>query len=243
VRLTLVRNATLLLELGGRRLLVDPGLDDAGARPPVESTPNQRRNPLVPLPIPAEELVGGLDAVVVTHLHRDHFDATAERLLPRDVPVFCQPPDEERLRGLGLDARQVADELDWDGVTLARTEGRHGTGELAEALAPVSGFVLRAEDEPTLYVAGDTIWCDEVAAAIERHRPDVAVVNASGARFLEGDPIVMTTDDVAEVAARVPTVVAVHLEAINHCLETRADVRARVPAALVPEDGETLELA
>ena len=41
---------------------------------------------------------------------------------------------------------------------------------------------------------------------------------------------------------RVPTVVVVHLEAINHCLETRAEVRAAVPEALVPEDGETLEL-
>jgi len=238
-----VRNATLVLDVAGRRVLVDPGLDDAGARPPVESTPNQRRNPLVPLPIPADELVRGLDAVVVTHLHRDHFDATAERLLPRDVPVFCQPPDAERLRALELDARPVVDELDWDGLTLVRTDGRHGTGELAEALAPVSGFVLRAPAEPTLYIAGDTVWCDQVEAAIELHRPDVAVVNASGARFLEGDPIVMTTADVAEVATRVPTVVAVHLEAINHCLETRAEVRARVPAALVPEDGETLELA
>ena len=98
------------------------------------------------------------------------------------------------------------------------------------------------DGEPVLYLAGDTIWCAEVETAIREHEPQVAVVNGSGARFLEGDPIVMTGDDVAEVAARVPTVVVVHLEAINHCLETRADVRARVPAALVPEDGETLEL-
>jgi L-ascorbate metabolism protein UlaG (beta-lactamase superfamily) len=242
VRLRLIRNATLLLDIDGRRLLVDPGLDDAGARPPVESTPNQRRNPLVPLPVPAEELVQGLDAVLVTHVHRDHLDATAERLLPRDVPVFCQPEDEERLRGLGLDARPVATMLEWHGMTIARTGGRHGTGELGVDLGPVSGFVLRAAGEPVVYIAGDTIWCAEVETAIAGHEPDVVVVNASGARFLEGDPIVMTTDDVAEVAKRVPTVVAVHLEAINHCLETRADVRARVPAALVPEDGETLEL-
>jgi hypothetical protein len=41
----------------------------------------------------------------------------------------------------------------------------------------------------------------------------------------------------------VPTVVVVvHLEAINHCLDTRADIRAAVPTALVPEDGETLDL-
>ena len=47
--LRLIRHATLLLELRGQRLLVDPMLDHTGARPPVENTPNARRNPLVPL--------------------------------------------------------------------------------------------------------------------------------------------------------------------------------------------------
>lgn len=237
MRLTLVRNATLLVELGGRRILVEPMLDDAGARPPVEDSPNPRRNPLVPLPFPAEEVVRGLDGVVVTHLHQDHFDETGARLVPRDVPVFCQPEDEERLAGLGLDARAVADELDWDGLRLVRTAGRHGHGDLVEALGPVSGFVMDG-----LYLAGDTVWCPEVEDAIERHRPRAAVVNGSGACFVEGGPLVMTSADVCEVVARVPTVVVVHLEAIDHCLETRAEVRAAVPGALVPEDGETIEL-
>ena len=237
MRLTLVRNATLLVELTGRRILVEPMLDAAGARPPVEDSPNPRRNPLVPLPFPAEDVVRGLDAVVVTHLHKDHFDETGARLVPRDVPVFCQPEDEEHLAGLGLDARAVADELEWDGLRVARTQGRHGHGELAEALGPVSGFVLDG-----LYLAGDTVWCPEVDQAIERHRPRVAVVNGSGACFVEGGPLVMTTADVREVVDRVPTVVVVHLEAIDHCLETRAEVRAAVPGALLPEDGETIEL-
>lgn len=237
MKITLVRHATLLLDLDGRRLLVDPQLDDAGARPPIDNTPQPRPNPLVPLPAPAEQVVRGLDAVVVTHLHRDHLDETAERLLPRDVPVFCQPEDEARLRTLGLRARPVVDAVEWDGLAIARTGGRHGTGAIAERLAPVSGFVIG-----DLYVAGDTVWCDEVAAAIERHRPAVAVVNAGGARFLEGDPIVMDAADVLEVAARVPVVVAVHMEAINHCVLTRAELRAAAPGVLVPEDGETIEL-
>ncbi|MGH3042093.1 MAG: MBL fold metallo-hydrolase [Gaiellaceae bacterium] len=238
MRLTLLRHATLLIELGGRRILVEPMLDDPGARPPVENSPNPRRNPLVPLSLPAEEVVRDLDAVIVTHLHRDHFDETGARLVPRDVPVFCQPEDAARLRDLGLSARPVEDELTWDGLRIARTPGRHGSDDrTAEELGPVSGFVLDG-----LYIAGDTVWCAGVEEALERHRPRVAVVNGSGARFLDGGLLVMSAAQVREVVERVPTVVVVHLEAINHCPETRAEVRAAVPEALVPENGETIEL-
>jgi L-ascorbate metabolism protein UlaG (beta-lactamase superfamily) len=251
MRLRLIRHATVLVKAADRCVLFDPMLDPAGARDPVEDTPNQVRNPLVELPEPAEVVAGGLDAIVVTHLHEDHLDAEAIRLLPKDLPLFCQPEDAGTLRGHGFaDVRPVDDALDWDGVRITRTGGRHGTGEIAEALAPVSGFVLAAPEEPVLYVAGDTIWCDEVAAALDRHRPDVVVVNASGARFLEGDPIVMTDDDVVTVARHAPQarVVAVHLEAINHCLQTRADLHQRLhdedltDRVTVPEDGAEVPL-
>jgi hypothetical protein len=52
----------------------------------------------------------------------------------------------------------------------------------------------------------------------------------------------MGIDDVREVVSRVPTVVAVHMEALNHCHLSRADLRAALPAVLVPLDGESLEL-
>jgi L-ascorbate metabolism protein UlaG (beta-lactamase superfamily) len=237
MQLTLVRNATLLLELAGKRVLVDPMLDEAGARPPVEGTRNPVANPTAALPMPAEDVVQGLDAVVVTHRHRDHLDGTAEELLPRDVPVFCQPEDEGPLRELGLDARGVDEDVEWKGLRIVRTPARHGTGPIADALAPVSGFVLDG-----LYIAGDTVWYEGVEQTIERHRPRVAVVNAGGAEFTEGGLIIMGVDDVREVAARVPTVVAVHLEALNHCYVTRAALQAELPEVLVPADGETLDL-
>src|SRR3954447_13619162 len=148
MHLTLVRHATLLVRAAGLRILVDPQLDPQGARDPVPNTFNPRRNPLVELPEPAEALVEQLDAVLVTHLHGDHFDATARRLLPKDVPVLCQPPDEKRLRADGLtDVRPGAPRAELDGLTIPRTDGRHGTGEIGEKMAPVSGFVLTAADE------------------------------------------------------------------------------------------------
>jgi L-ascorbate metabolism protein UlaG (beta-lactamase superfamily) len=247
--LTLVRNATLLVDMGGRRLLVDPSLDPAGARPPIPDTPEPRPNPLVELPLPAEEVVAGLDAALVTHLHADHLDDTAVALLDARVPLACQPPDEPVLRERGFtDVRPVHGGIDLCGVGVARTAGRHGTGALGDRLGPVSGFVLRAPGEPALYVAGDTIWCDEVEDALAEHAPDVVVVNAGGARFLEGDPIVMDAADVIATAQAAPrcTVVAVHLEALNHCLLSRAELRAAVDDAgvgarvVIPADGEAV---
>jgi L-ascorbate metabolism protein UlaG (beta-lactamase superfamily) len=244
VKLTLIRSATLRVEYAGHTLLVDPQLDPAGAREAVPNTPNPRRSPLGELPMPAAEVVAGVDALLVTHLHRDHFDDTARDVLPRDLPLFCQPPDTERLHADGfIDARPVHGDAKLADILIARTEGRHGTGEIGQQMAPVSGFVLTALQEPTLYLAGDTILCDEVRAAVAEYRPDVIVVNASAARFNEGGPIVMDNDDVAALAAEVPdaTIVAVHFECVSHSTQTRADLGAlNLPNVVVPDDGESL---
>ena len=239
MRLTLIRHATLLVELGGRRLLVDPMLGGPGSYPAIEGTPKPRPNPLVPLP---QVELEPLDAVLVTHLHRDHWDPAAAERLDRGLPLFTQPASAERLRADGFAAvTAVEDSVELDGLILHRTGGEHGRGELAEAMGPVSGFVLEAVGEPSLYVAGDTIWCEAVEEALHRFRPDVTVVNAGAARFLEGDPITMDAEDVRRVAATGTRVVAVHMEAVNHCLLTRAELSAAVPGATSPGDGETLE--
>ena len=115
-------------------------------------------------------------------------------------------------------------------------------------MAPVSGFVLRAPGEPTLYVAGDTVWHPEVEAALDEHQPRVVVVNAGAARFNVGDPITMTAEDVARVCRHAPgaAVVAVHMEAINHCLLARDELRSYLERVglseqtLIPLDDERM---
>lgn len=250
MRYTLLRNATAVLEYAGRMILIDPALDPAGHRPPVANTANQRSNPLVELPAGWQEHIVGIDALLVTHLHSDHFDSTAQELLAGQTPTFCQPEDHATLCERGFtDSRAVETDIAWDHITFTRTPGSHGTGKIGRLMAPVSGFVLRAANEPTVYIAGDTIWYEAVAEVIESHQPDVIVVNASGASFLAGGKIVMDAHDIAQVQKAAPAlrIIIVHLEAINHCHETRAYYWETLPALGVdmsrieiPEDGESV---
>src|SRR5438270_7547602 len=130
MRVRLIRHATLLLEYAGRKLLVDPMLDDAGARPAIENSPNQRRNPLVSLPVTLQEVVEGIDAVLVTHTHSDHWDSSAYRILPKDLPLFGQPQDEPKFLSQEFkDVLSISTPAQWEGIEIARTSGQHGTGE------------------------------------------------------------------------------------------------------------------
>ena len=71
-------------------------------------------------------------------------------------------------------------------------------------------------------------------------------MNAGAAQFTSGGPITMTAQDVVNVANSAPkaTVIAVHMEAINHCLLSRGALREELIGSgvasqvRVPEDGE-----
>ncbi|TKX59424.1 MBL fold metallo-hydrolase [Halorubrum sp. SS7] len=235
---TLARNATVLATVDETTFLVDPLFAEEGALPPIDDTPNDRNNPLVPMP----DVDLSHDAVVVTHRHPDHFDEAAVEALDPDVPLFCQPAEADALVEDGFtDVRPVEETASFDGVTLHRTHGRHGHGELAEAMGPVSGFVF--EGAETLYLAGDTVWYEPVAETLARFDPDAVVLNGGAARFNEGEPITMGVDDVRAVREATDAAVAVvHMEAINHCLLSREELRAETEDVLVPEDGERIDL-
>jgi L-ascorbate metabolism protein UlaG (beta-lactamase superfamily) len=248
-----LRHATFIVQLNQVKILVDPMLSRAEAMEPVQNASNSRRIPMVELPLDDEalkRLLEQIDGVLVTHTHRDHWDARAVELLPKNIPILCQLEDQEKISQAGFSVVQpVVSELRWKDVLFTRTGGRHGSGEIGQKMGPVSGFVLQAEGEPELYIAGDSIWCAEVESALERYQPQVTVVNSGTAQFLSGGPITMTAEDVCQVCRVAPQtrVVAVHLETVNHCLLSRSQLKEKIhqeallAQVVIPADGEVLE--
>lgn len=90
-----IRNATLVVEYAGKKFLIDPMLAEKGTYPPFPNSLRQDQfNPLVSLPTSIENIIHDIDAVIVTHLHLDHFDDVAKEVLP--VLHFMVSPQLEK---------------------------------------------------------------------------------------------------------------------------------------------------
>jgi L-ascorbate metabolism protein UlaG (beta-lactamase superfamily) len=245
-----IRNATLVLHYADKKFLIDPFLSDQGAMPPFPNTANQHlSNPTVGISTSINEIID-VDAVIVTHLHPDHFDDKAKEVLPKEITIFAQDKEDvEVIKGEGFqNVFSLEEESSFENVTLSRTDGEHGAGEILKQTGKVSGIAFSHPNEKTLYVAGDTLFNEDVQTAIQKHKPEIIVVNAGAAQFLEGGPITMTKENVVQTYQEAPdaTIVAVHMESLNHCLLTRDELKQFIEEkellnkVLIPDDGQTL---
>lgn len=249
MKITHIRNATLLVEYGGKTFLIDPMLAEKGTYPPFPNSIRQdQNNPLVSLPLSVEEIIEGIDAVILTHLHLDHFDDAAKQALPNDIKMFVQNEEDAAVvRADGFKNVEVLTKNTvFEGIQLSKTKGEHGRGEILKRTGLVCGVVFKHKSEKTLYVAGDTVWYSAVEEEINTHQPDVIVVNGGDNQFLEGGSLVMGKEDIYEVHKAAPhaTILSVHMEAVNHWTLSREELKSFITKkdmasrVLVPDDGE-----
>lgn len=246
MKMQLIRNATLKLDYAGRKILIDPFFAAKHSRP---SLAGRSQNPLVDLPVSIDDILAGVELVIVSHLHADHFDPVAQSHVPKHLPIICQPGDDAKIKAMGFaDVTSLVGAIAWGGITVTYRAGQHGVGSVVDKMGSVMGFSLEAQGEPHVYWAGDAVLDAEVLGVIQSKNPAVIVIHPSGAQW-QGDPIAMTALDaiaVSEVAPR-SIVVATHLEALDHTTVSRERLRHEAQAAgiapehlLIPLDGETI---
>jgi L-ascorbate metabolism protein UlaG (beta-lactamase superfamily) len=258
--LTFIGTATVLLRLGPFTLLTDPNFLHRGQWTYLGQGLVARRR-TEPAAQPAD--LPDLDAVVLSHLHGDHFDRIASRELSRDVPILTTPHAARRLGRRGFE-QPVAlptwtnHTLTKDGATLDITAvpARHGPGAMARVLPPVMGSILGYRAAPgerplRIYLSGDTILHAELAQIRERFdQIDLAVVHLGGTRILG---ILVTLDarggvDLLDLL-RPTGAVPVHYDDYGLFTDPLsnflAEVRRRQPSGTVHplQRGESLALA
>ncbi|SDY90356.1 L-ascorbate metabolism protein UlaG, beta-lactamase superfamily [Modestobacter sp. DSM 44400] len=229
---TLTGGPTVLLELGGTRLLVDPTFDPPGDYPlgggrVLTKTAAAART--------AAEL-GPVDAVLLSHdQHPDNLD-TAGRVALRQAPVVLTTElAAERLGGT-VRALPVGATVTVGAVQVTGAPARHGPDGAERLAGPVTGFVLHGAGLPTVYVSGDNAALECVDAVAEVFpKVDVAILFAGAARtaLFDGAPLTLTGEGVAAAVRRLgaPRVIVVHVDSWAHFSETRDDVRAALAAA------------
>ncbi|MGM0883506.1 MAG: MBL fold metallo-hydrolase [Bacillota bacterium] len=249
MKVTQIRNATLVVEYAGKKFLIDPFLADKGTYPPFPNSLRQDQfNPLVNLPTSLDNIID-VDAVIVTHLHLDHFDDAAKEVLPKDIKMFVQnEEDANEVSNAGFQNVEVLQEdTVYEDIQLIKTKGEHGRGEILKIAGNVCGVVFNHPNEKTVYVAGDTVWYEAIQEVIDTQKPEIIVVNGGDNQFYEGGSLMMGKDDIYEVYKGAPKakIIVSHMEAVNHWTLSRNELKSFIHEkgissnVLVPDDGES----
>jgi L-ascorbate metabolism protein UlaG (beta-lactamase superfamily) len=258
VTLTFGGNATTLLRLGPFTLLTDPNFLQRGQRAYLGYGLFTRRltePALLPAQLPA------LDAILLSHLHDDHWDRIATRALPRETPVITTPAAARELVKKGF--AQASDLTGWQtheitsGPTTLRitsVPGVHGPGLLGQLLPPVMGSVLELIRDGAVtwrgYISGDTLYRRDIGQVLERCGPlDVVIPHLGGTKAL-GFTVTMDARQGADLVEllRPSVVVPVHFDDYTRFSSGLGDFVAEVAARRAPGEirpvgrGQTVSL-
>ena len=245
MRIQLLRNATLLLNYAGKKIIIDPNFAGKHTMP---SYTGSSLNPLVDLPCNPLNIIKDLDFTIISHLHTDHFDCIAQNLLPKNLPILCQSEDTYEIRSNGFqNVLPIIDYIVWEEIEITRIICQHGSGKVLQEMGTASGFIFKNKHEPSIYWAGDTVWNNIIKETIVKVKPNIIVTHSCGAVWGDGVLIVMDAKQTVSVCLAAPTstVIATHMDSFDHATVSRVNLRKFAEAnnistkqLLIPLDGE-----
>jgi L-ascorbate metabolism protein UlaG (beta-lactamase superfamily) len=238
---TRIGGPTVLLEVGGVRLLTDPTFDPAGSTyqvGPVVLT--KTRGPALGI-----DDLGDVDAVLLTHdQHPDNLDHAGRAYLGGVPAIFTTPSGAERLGApaVGLRPGEAAVVTSARGsVQVTATRAVHGSEPVAAALGEVTGFLVTLLDSgAAVYISGDNVAAASYAEAGRRADVHLAIVHAGAAQLpMFGSELLTPTAAGVRAAARaLPSarLLVVHEDGWSHLTEGASEIEH----TLTPQLGERL---
>lgn len=259
-----IRNATIRIHYNGTTFLIDPWLApkgsmgsfyDLGENAQVHPEQAFLKMPLCDLPKPVEEILAGVDAYIITHIHVDHIDqdlasGTCGAPLDKAVMTFVQSKEDKAvLEKSGFQQVSVLSnhETVFNGITLTKTSGCHGT---KQPCGPASGIIFQSKEEKTLYVAGDTIFYSAVQETLKLYKPDVIITNNCAAELASFGRLIMDDEDLEKVYRTCPDaiIIASHMDTVAHAnltrktLQEKLHTRGIAEKIRIPADGDCYEI-
>ena len=163
MRVTYIGHATLLIEVGGKRILTDPNFDAALGR----------LLPRVSAPGIALQALPKLDAILLTHAHADHLSFDSLDALPGDIPLFAPPVIAKWLDKQGYrHAVAVApgESTKLDDVTIRAASATHrGNRYGVDRWRHESNMYLIDTNSVSCFFAGDTALSSDTTHLVEDH--------------------------------------------------------------------------
>jgi L-ascorbate metabolism protein UlaG (beta-lactamase superfamily) len=223
-----VGGPTVVLELGGLRLVTDPTFDQPGSYPRPGGVTLTKTTAAAFGP----DEIGPADAVLLSHdQHADNLDNAGRAYLEKVPRTLTTASAAGRLAG----SAAVTGLSPWQHADLARPEGgplrvtavpaRHGPEGCEPVTGEVTGFVLTGDGLPVCYLSGDNAWLGAVQQVADRFGPvDVAVLFAGAARLpgrFDGALLTIDSAMAAQAAALLgaAAVVPVHFNSWSHFTE------------------------
>ena len=242
VRLTHIGGPTVLIQVGGWRLLTDPTFDPPGQKYNFGWGTGSRK---LAGPAIAASDVAPIDVVLLTHDHHgDNLDPAGRALLPSAEVVVTTISGAKRLGGgtRGLEPWATT-RLDAPGrapIEITATPCRHGPPLSRPLAGDVVGFALRWDGQPhgVLWISGDTVLYDGVRQVADRMQVDTALLHLGGVQFTVTGPVryTMTAKDAVELCRLVNprTAVPIHYEGWKHFQQGREGIEQELARA--PEE-------
>jgi len=234
INLTYIGGPTVLVEIGGLKLLTDPTFDASGTDYPTPLyTLHKLKSPAIAL-----DAIGDVDAILLSHDHHfDNLDNAGRDFLSRARTVLTTEAGAERLGGNARTLKPWETIRIGNGsnrISITGTSARHGPPHADRG--PVVGFVLEnSEPGKAVYLSGDTVWYEGVTEVGKRFDVGLAVLFMGAACVPEVGPdhLTFTAEEGVEFARAFldASIVPVHYEGWAHFVESRNEIDAAFQSA------------